>query len=265
MNVVAASILIPTFDRAASLELAMRSALAQSVRDLEVIVIGDGCPASVKDKVAAVQAIDERVRFIENPKSAHHGEIYRHDAIVAARSNAIFYLCDDDLLLPRHVEMLLDILDRKNFAQSLNGEMRPDGEIKIYPANLADPDVVRLILDAEPHFNTVSITGSAHRRDFYLAVNDPWTETPPGEWPDHFQWKKLMRHPDFTAETSPHMTALQFPTSQDGRESWTESERIAELSTWAELVRMPDAQARIDELTYLALWKQATADFLPAR
>ena len=29
-----------------------------------------------------------------------HGERYRHDAIEAADSDAIFYLCDDDLLLP---------------------------------------------------------------------------------------------------------------------------------------------------------------------
>jgi hypothetical protein len=252
-----ASVLIPTHDRGASLEIAVESVLAQSVRELEVIIIGDGSPESLRTRVSQLQNRDDRVRFLDMPKGAHHGETYRHDAILAARSNAIFYLCDDDLLLPDHVRDLLEILERKTFAQSLNGEFGPDGEASVYLANLANPEVIGAITADEPRFNTVSITGTAHRRDFYLEAEQPWTTTPVGENPDHFEWKKLMSHPSFSGETSLHMTALQFPTWKHGRDTWTEAERIAELTRWAELVRAPDAQARVDQLVYRALWRQA--------
>jgi hypothetical protein len=251
-----ASILIPTLDRATSLEIAVASVLAQSVREIEVIIIGDGSPQSMRTRVAELQGRDDRVRFLDKPKGANHGETYRHEAILAARSNAIFYLCDDDLMLPDHVSDLLKILERRTFAQSLNGYINGEGGAFVYAADLSNPDVIRAITTEELRFNTVSITGTAHRRDFYLEANEPWTTTPTGEWPDHFQWKKLMRNPAFSAETSLHMTALQFPTSQDGRDTWTEDERIAELSLWAELVRAPDAQARVDQLVYGALWRQ---------
>lgn len=245
-----ASILIPTHNRPKTLRLAAQSALKQTVRDLEVILIGDGVTDGLRREAQRLVREDSRVVFLDLPKSAHHGEPYRHEAIVNARSDAIFYLCDDDLLMPEHVSELLKLLKSHNFVQSLNGYIHPSGLVDFYPADLSDPETISWHLRVhEPHFfNSVSLTGTAHSRAFYLDVGAFWETTPPGRAPDHYQWCKMFASPKLRAATSTRMTALQFPTTSDDRHLWTETKRLAELTSWAKIVAAPDGQDRIDEL-----------------
>ncbi len=246
----AASVLIPSHSRAGSLALAVRSVLAQTIRDLEVIIIGDGVGDDVRAVAIRLMEEDPRVRFLDLPKGPNHGEIHRHDAILAAKSDAIFYLCDDDLLLPEHVAELLALLDTHSFVQSLNGYVSPDGTIHRYSGSLADAAAVGHVLNDELRFNFISITGTAHSRDFYLGLDAPWSTTPPGEWPDHAQWKKMIGQPGFLGATSSRMTALQFPATQPERHDWSVEKQLAELQGWAERIRLPDAQAAIDRLVF---------------
>jgi len=251
----AASILIPSHNRAESLTLAVESALAQTVRDVEVLIIGDGVTAPVRAAAHALES-DPRVHFLDYPKGESHGETYRHDAIGRARSDAIMYLCDDDLLLRDHVADLLELLESHNFVQSLNGWITPDGAVGHYPANLADPDTIVWHAADWARYNLVSITGTAHSKTYYDVVGDPWSATPDDEWPDHHQWRKFFRRADFRGATSARMTALQFPTSGDGRGTWSEEERLQELRSWADFVRRPDAQEQLDKLVALGAISQ---------
>ena len=104
------------------------------------------------------------MRFLDFPKGPHHGERYRHDAVLAARSDAVFYLCDDDLLLPDHVADLLALLEDHNFVQSRNGYVTVEGGVGLFATDLADPDAVALHLRDDLRHNAVSITGTAHSR-----------------------------------------------------------------------------------------------------
>jgi len=188
--VTTASVLIPSHNRAGSLALAVRSVLAQTIQDLEVIVIGDGVGDDVRSVAIGLTEEDPRVRFLDLPKGPNHGEIHRHDAILAANSDAIFYLCDDDLLLPEHVADLLALLDTHSFVQSLNGYVSPDGTVHRYAGSLAEEQAIDHVLSDETRYNFISITGTAHSRAFYLGLDAPWSTTPAGEWPDHAQWRR---------------------------------------------------------------------------
>lgn len=243
-----ASVLIPTHNRPRALRLAVGSVLAQEESRLEVIIIGDGVTPELRDEARSLCAEDARVRFMDRDKGPNHGEIYRHDAILAARSDAIFYLCDDDLFLPGHVGELLDLLNTRNFVQSLNGYIDRQGRVHFYAADLSDPETIRWHLREDVRFNAVSITGTAHSKSFYLEVDEPWATTPPGRWPDHYQWCKMFRHPGLRAATSSRMTTIQLPTSADGREAWAPEKRLAELARWAEIAAGPDGQRQIDGL-----------------
>jgi glycosyltransferase involved in cell wall biosynthesis len=245
-----ASILIPAHNKPTTLPLTVDTVLRQSVPDLEVLVLGDGVTPEVRAVVESLVRADERVRFLDYPKGPHHGERYRHDAIMAARSDAILYLCDDDLLLPGHVADLLALLEDHNFVQSRNGWVTAEGEVRHYPGHLGDPSTVELILRDDVLFNCVSITGTGHSKAFYLEVGDRWDTTPAGVWPDYHQFRKLLRHPSYAGATSGQMTALQFPTSADGRDTWTDEERYDELVRWHELVTAEGAQAVIDRLEH---------------
>lgn len=256
-----ASVIIPCHNKVGTLPLVVDSVLRQSVQDLEVLMLGDGVTEATRAAIEALVAADARVRFLDFPKGANHGEAYRHDAVLAAESDAIFYLCDDDLLLPEHVSDLLALLENATFVQSLNGYIRPDGSFGSYAADLSDPVSVEPILDDRIQFNSVSVTGTAHRRSFYLEVGAHWETTPSGWWPDHHQFARMAPHPAYVGATSHRMTALQMPTSGDGRDTWTEQERVAELARWHEVVVAPDAQERIDELHLRGL----VADLAEAR
>jgi hypothetical protein len=229
------------------------SALAQTVDDLEVIIIGDGVTPEVRQTARQLAADDPRVVFLDLPKGEHHGETHRDTAIRSAQSDAVLYLCDDDLLLPDHVADLLGLLDNGHtFVQSLNGYIDPAGEVHRYSGSLSDPEAIAWILRDDVRYNFVSITGTAHSKAFYLDLGRPWSTTPPGEWPDHHQWRKMIGQPGFSGETSTRMTALQFPATQPERQGWDEERQLEELQTWAEFIRQPDAQDRIDRQVAIA-------------
>ena len=241
-----ASVLIPIHNKPTTLPLTVDTVLRQSVEDLEVLLIGDGVTDEVRAVAEGLVAADHRVRLLDFPKGPHHGERYRHDAIDAARSDAIFYLCDDDLLLPDHVADLLVLLQHHDLVQCLNGWVTEKGEVRLYAADLADPDVRALHLRDDVRFNAVSITGTAHTREAYQRVS-PWDTTPEGWWPDHWQFRQMLAA-GFRAATSSRMTALQFPTSADGRDTWSSEARAEEVVPWHALVTAPGGQAEMDRL-----------------
>jgi hypothetical protein len=244
-----ASILVPSHNRPNTLALAVGSALAQTIDDLEVIIIGDGVTAEVRAAAQRLASDDPRVVFLDLPKGEHHGEVHRDTAIRAARSDAILYLCDDDLLLPEHVADLLALLESGHtFVQSLNGYVDLEGRIHRKGGSLSDPEAVTWLGRDDLRYNFVSITGTGHSRRFYLELGRPWSTTPEGEWPDLHQWRKMVGQPGFSGATSARMTALQFPASQPEREGWDESRQFDELQKWAAVIRQPDAQARVDRL-----------------
>jgi Glycosyl transferase family 2 len=243
-----ASVIVPIHNKPTTLPLTVDTVLRQSVPEIEVLLLGDGVTREVRAVVDELLRADDRVRFLDFPKGPHHGERYRHDAIQQAESDAIFYLCDDDLLLPDHVADLLALLEDHTFVQSRNGWVTAAGEVRFYAADLADPATVALHLRDDLRFNSISITGTAHSRALYLAVDDPWDTTPAGQWPDHHQFRKLLRHPACRGATSRRMTALQFPTTVDGRDTWTDEQRLAELRPWHLLVTGAGSQQAVDRL-----------------
>ncbi|HVE24715.1 MAG TPA: glycosyltransferase family 2 protein, partial [Sporichthya sp.] len=226
-----ATVVIPTHNHDLTLPITVASVLGQTVTELEVLIVGDGVTDDLRAMAAKLARSDERIRFFDLPKGEHHGEVHRDLAVRRARSNAIFYLCDDDLFLPRHLENLLPLLEDHDLVQCRNGHFTQTGELVLYPTDLADPDAVAWHLQ-DPPSNCVSITGTAHRRDTYLALDEGWTVTPPGYHPDHYMWRKFLRRDGTRAATHPEMTAIQLPTS-DGREELTQPERAAELERWA--------------------------------
>jgi hypothetical protein len=243
-----ASVIVPVHDHAATLATSVRSALAQNVRDLEVIIVGDGVTPAVRAVAQDLVAEDPRVRFLDFPKGPHHGEVHRHTAIQQSTGDTVFYLCDDDLLLPEHVSDLLDALRDHDIAQSLNGYIRSDETIGLYPGDLGDPWYVARLCDLSHEFNFVSLTGTAHTRSFYEGAGAPWETTPVGAWPDRHQWRRMiMGAPGCRGTTTSRMTALAFPTHH-GRDSWTPEERADEIETWMRgVVTAPDAALIVGE------------------
>ena len=94
------SVIVPVYNRAAVLGAAIRSVLAQSCQDFEIIVVDDG---SSDDPRAIVDAIgDPRIRFLRQENQG--GGAARNTGIDAAQGRFIAPLDSDDVFLPHHLK-----------------------------------------------------------------------------------------------------------------------------------------------------------------
>ena len=248
-----ATILIPTHDHHATLPIAVNSAKKQTVQEIEIIIIGDGATNETKRAAESLASSDARIKYLHFPKGPNHGEIYRHIAIEQTVGDHIFYLCDDDLFTPYHVENLLSLLASNDFVQSRNGYFDLSGQLCILPTDLSREDVINWHL-LEPRRNFVSLTGTAHRRTTYFQLPEFWETTPKDEWPDHFMWKKFFRQKGLKAATHPEMTALQFPTSE-GREATNQELRLEELAKWSTYISQTNSRFLLEKLVNEATTK----------
>lgn len=100
------SVVIPTRFRPALVTRAVRGALAQTVENIEVIVVIDGPDAATRAALAAIG--DHRLRVIELPGRGGAPNA-RNTGVRAARAPWTALLDDDDEWLPRKLAVQLDL------------------------------------------------------------------------------------------------------------------------------------------------------------
>ncbi|VWX54054.1 conserved hypothetical protein [Novosphingobium sp. 9U] len=101
------SVIIPVFNRVQTVGSALRSVLAQTMGDLEVIVIDDG---STDGSAEAVQQIDDgRVRLIRLGENRGIPDA-RNAGLAAARAEYVAWLDSDDIARPTRIERQLKYL-----------------------------------------------------------------------------------------------------------------------------------------------------------
>jgi hypothetical protein len=118
------SILIPTFNRAELLvERAIPSALRQTHKNIEIIIVGDHCTDNTEERVKEIH--DKRLRMINlqtqgiYPKERTWrwqvaGTKPVNVALDLSKGDWIAHLDDDDVFSPDHVEVLLDFALKNN-------------------------------------------------------------------------------------------------------------------------------------------------------
>jgi len=102
----AVSVIIPTYNRAHLLPRAIRSVLAQTFQDFEVIVVDDG---STDDTEAVVRSFpDPRIIYLRHDMN-RGGSAARNTGIRAARGEYIAFLDSDDEWLREKLERQLEV------------------------------------------------------------------------------------------------------------------------------------------------------------
>src|ERR1700678_2988270 len=104
---IVVSAVIPTRGRPELLERAVRSALAQTLREIEVVVVIDGRDSATRDTLDQITFEDNRVRVLALPFSVG-GSDARNRGVDAARGEWIAFLDDDDEWLPGKLKAQLD-------------------------------------------------------------------------------------------------------------------------------------------------------------
>jgi hypothetical protein len=234
---LSATVLIPTHDHGRLLSYAVASAVAQSVRDLEIFIIGDGVPPSNKALIAGLVASDSRLRFFDHPKHERRGEPYRHAALQQARGRIVCYLCNRDLWLPNHVEQMLTLLESADFAHTLSLYVWPGDQLHVVPSDLALPAYRRSMFFLG---NRVPLSSAAHTLEMYKRLPYGWRTTPSHQFTDLYMFQQFLRLPECRAASGKEPTAVTFPSRP--RRGWTVEQRVDELERWVR--RLADAQGR---------------------
>ncbi len=97
------SVIIPTYNRARSIARAVEAVLAQTYREIEVIVVDDGSTDETIAIVEGLVARDGRVRLIRQPTNGGAARA-RTAGVEAARHDLIAFQDSDDSWLPDKLE-----------------------------------------------------------------------------------------------------------------------------------------------------------------
>ncbi len=104
------SIIIPTYNRAHLITQTIQSALGQTYKDYEIIVVDDGSTDNTLDVISKYE--DKGIRIIIQPHSGGGGAQARNTGINAANGELIALLDSDDLWHPTKLEKQVRLLDK---------------------------------------------------------------------------------------------------------------------------------------------------------
>lgn len=161
-GVPAVSVVVPTYERRELVRRAVKSVLAQTLGDLEVIVVDDGSTDGTEE---AVRGLDERVTYVHQDQ---RGAAAAHNVgIELGSAPVIAFLDSDELWLPHHLTVVMSALARH--PEAVLAAARPQAQVagrRLGPEPILLDLLPRLLIE-----NPVGATSCvAVRREALAAV-----------------------------------------------------------------------------------------------
>jgi succinoglycan biosynthesis protein ExoO len=122
------SVIMPAYDAVAYVEDAVRSVLAQTHRDLQLIAVDDNSSDGTGDVLAKLARQDERILLIRCERNGGPGQA-RNRAIEAASGRWIALLDADDIYAAQHIELLLAGVQRYGCEMIAGNQL-----LRVYPS-----------------------------------------------------------------------------------------------------------------------------------
>lgn len=108
MGAPSVTVLIPAYNAAATLDEALRSAQAQTLRDIEIVVVDDGSTDATPDLIARAARADPRIVPLRQANAGVAAA--RNGGIAAARASFVAPLDADDLWHPEKLRLQLQAM-----------------------------------------------------------------------------------------------------------------------------------------------------------
>lgn len=163
------SVIVPAYNVASYVGATLESALSQTFRDFEVIVVDDGSTDETGTIVAAFAERDDRVRVVRQPNAGLSSA--RNAALRVARGSYIALLDGDDVWDRGFLDAQLAVFDARPDVAVVTGNARflggtHDGEpVRPVPDKRREPTLASILEDEEAVFIM-----SMFRRAVYDAV-----------------------------------------------------------------------------------------------
>jgi glycosyltransferase involved in cell wall biosynthesis len=134
------SVLLPSWNAAATIERALTSVLDEHSIPLEVIVVDDGSTDATADLVRAVADRDPRVGLIDLPVNGGVSNA-RNQGLAAARGEWLAFIDADDRLFPSALATLLRPTADADVLAVIGQRIQNDGERNWITSGYDNPDV----------------------------------------------------------------------------------------------------------------------------
>lgn len=106
------SVIIPSYNAADYIAQTLESVLAQTLSDIEVIVVDDGSTDSTRDVAAEFARKDSRVTLIE--QANQFAGVARNNGMAKARGTYLYFLDADDYIEKTALEELVDAIEKNH-------------------------------------------------------------------------------------------------------------------------------------------------------
>lgn len=201
-------VIIPTHNHPESLKWSIKSVLNQTTQNFNLVVIGDGVGPNTR-KIIEKFRNRENVFFVDSPKTVRHGEEIRDLVIKKFKPKYITYLCDDDLFLKEHLEIMEKEILGFDFVHPQPVYINVDRQIKsFFRTNLKFPLSIHWHLN---YANSISLTGVTHTYASYISLATGWTTTPIDRATDHYMWEKFFLKKSLRFKSSNFSTTIKMP------------------------------------------------------
>jgi glycosyltransferase involved in cell wall biosynthesis len=240
------TVLLPIVRPPVFLEYSARSVLAQSVGDLELLIVCDGAPRETVEAAHRLAAEDPRVRVLDRPKGERHGEAHRHEALLGASGRYVAHIIDDALWMPDHLATLARTLDRADFAHTLHTFVDADERPGSLLVDLADAGTRARALTTAWNFAGLCEVG--YRLSAYRSLPVGWSPAPQDLWTDLFMWRKFLAQPNLVFKTAFAVTSLVFHRPKGD----TSASAVRQVREWSSRLRSEDERAGLIE----EIWSQ---------
>lgn len=231
---IKATVLVPTTkNRGVLLPYSIGSIQNQTVKDIEIFVIGDGVDDDTRQVINALKAKDNRIKFFDHPKHKRRGETYRHQALMEhAKGEIVCYLLDRDLMLPHHIECMLNHLQQHNFCVNTSIFVREDGWLSFVRKRFFGD----CINDNSATYKKVKTGGFlfsqvGHTLEFYKQLPEGWRTTPSTHPTDIYMWLQFFDHSNLKFTSTFDFTILYF--KRGNYPGWPAEKRAEELKKYS--------------------------------
>ncbi len=164
------SVVVPAFNRAATIGDCLRSVQGQTYENWEAIVVDDGSVDETPEVVARLAGEDSRIRLIRQDRN-HGAQAARNLGIRAAQAEWIAFLDSDDQFLAPSLERRLEVAmrERVSVVHSACNVIEVDGSMKLYEVPPLAGQIYRTLLHAEgPLFQGLLVSKRALEKIDYL-------------------------------------------------------------------------------------------------
>lgn len=230
MSTTVATVIVPTTgNRGVLLPYSVGSIQEQTLRDIEIFIIGDGVTDDTREIIKKLSNEDSRIRFFDHPKHERRGEPYRHQALQQAKGRIICYLCDRDLMLPNHLDTMNELLTDYNFASTTYIDVRADQSLNIsqYIGYYGPASKTK-----KGQFKAgISLSNTGHTLELYHQLPFGWRTTPQNFYTDIYMWSQFHSLPECNAYSHTEPTIMYFKRGHFPGASVAEREK--DLARWA--------------------------------